>query len=315
MNVPSYPLSIRICKGEGRIAIIPIIRHKLGGSIVADWSAIMSDTEDCFAVGSAVLDATHFIKESPPSEMTSEESDAAWQKNTKYKSWVSFWKHNHFGRVEIAEDGQYKIYSLQRSEKRQGLYTEFIKLVYLPSDAFAEEVGQAVIDVLEASEAYYQDHKETEAWRRKVVELADDTSLTVIYPKDRHFEDCEDCNVAEIYQCYEYHAQEGSESSAEFFVGMAAELDCSLEEENVASTWERIYGKADFFEMKAISHGIYKFRAETRNKDCHKISYFLQTAEDLLLECGMQVHQPNRRKKLDEKLAALFEEFASGCSF
>ncbi|MDE7252730.1 MAG: hypothetical protein K2O32_07300 [Acetatifactor sp.] len=275
----------------------------------------MPETEGCFAVGSAVLDAVRFTKESPPSEMTSEEGDAAWQKNTKYKSWVSFWKHNHFGRVEIAEDGQYKIYTLQRSEKRRGLYTEFIKLVYLPADADVEEIGRTVIDVLEASEEYYKDRKESEAWRRKVVELLDETSLTVIYPKDRHFEDCEDCNAAEIYQCYEYHTQEGSESSADFFVGMATELDCSLEQENVASTWQRIYGKADYFEMKEANHGIFKLRAEMRNKDCHKISYFLQTAEDLLLECGMQVHQPNRRKKLDEKLAALFEEFALGCSF
>lgn len=312
MSAQPYSVLININKGEGRILMIPVI-----GCKDADWFVSMPDTADCLEVGRAVLDAVAFIRKKMLSEDAQEnrEKIAAWKKNTKYKSWVSFWKHNHYGGIETLGDGQYKIYSMKKSEERQGLYTECIKKIYLPANADVEEIGRTVIDVLEAAEAYYQDHKETEAWRRKVVELADDTSLTVIYPKDRHFEDCEDCNVAEIYQCYEYHAQEGSESSAEFFVGMAAELDCSLEEENVASTWERIYGKADFFEMKAISHGIYKFRAETRNKDCHKISYFLQTAEDLLLECGMQVHQPNRRKKLDEKLAALFEEFASGCSF
>lgn len=302
---------ISVYKGEGRILVIPVI-----GCKAADWFVSMPDTEGCFGVGRTVLDALDFIK-NPSFEKTPDgcKPIPAWQKNTKYKSWVSFWKNNHHVQMKIFEDGQYNIYSLKRSEERQGCYTECIKDVYLPADADMEEIGRTVIDVLEASEAYYQNHKETEAWRKKVIELADGTSLTITYPKDRHFEDCEDCNVAEIYQCYEYYTQEGSESSAEFFVGMAAELDCSLEEENVASAWERIYGKADSFEMKATSHGIYKFRAEMRNKDCHKISYFLQTAEDLLLECGMQVHQPNRRKKLDEKLAALFEEFASGCSF
>lgn len=312
MSAQPYSVLININKGEGRILMIPVI-----GCKDADWVVSMPDTEGCLEVGRAVLDAIAFIRKQALSAETQEKRAeiAAWKKNTKYKSWISFWKHNHYGRIETLGDGQYNIYSLKRSEERQGCYTECIKDVYLPADADVEEIGRTVIDVLEASEAYYQDHKETEAWRRKAVELADGTSLTITYPKDRHFEDCEDCNVAEIYQCYEYHTQEGSESSAEFFVGMAAELDCSLEEENVASTWERIYGKADSFEMKAISHGIYKFRAEMRNKDCHKISYFLQTAEDLLLECGMQIHQPNRRRKLDEKLAALFEEFASGCSF
>ena len=103
--------------------------------------------------------------------------------------------------------------------------------------------------------------------------------------KDRHFEDCEDCNVAEIYQCYEYHAQEGSEASAEFFVGMAADLDCRLASADVLASWEDIYGKADLFDIKKSNDGIFKLRAEMRWRDCHKISYFLQTSEDLLLEC------------------------------
>ncbi len=302
---------INVHKGEGRILVIPVI-----GCKDANWFVSMADTEGCLEVGRAVLNALALIKNSSISHENSKERDMtpAWRKNTKYKSWVSFWKHNHYVQVKVLEDGQYNIYSLKRSEERQGLYTECIKDVYLPADADVEEIGRTVIDVLEASEAYYQDHKESKAWRRKTVELMDGTNLTVTVPKDRHFEDCEDCNVAEIYQCYEYHTQEGSESLAEFFVGMAAELDCSLASADVLASWEDIYGKADIFEMKEADYGIFKFRAEMRNKDCHKISCFLQTAEDLLLECGMQVHQPNRRKKLDEKLVALFEEFALGCS-
>ena len=303
---------INMYKGEGRILVIPVI-----GCKTADWYVRMPDTEGSREVGQAVLDAVAFIgKKALFTEIQEKREEiAAWKRNTKYKSWISFWKNNHHVQIQVLEDGQYNIYSLKKSEKRQGLYTECIKKIYLPANADVEEIGKTVIDVLEASEAYYQDHKEPKAWRRKTVELMDGTNLTVTVPKDRHFEDCEDCNVAEIYQCYEYHTQEGSESSAEFFVGMAAELDCSLTSADVLAAWEDIYGKADFFEMKEADHGIFKFRAEMRNKDCHKISCFLQTAEDLLLECGMQVHQPNRRKKLDEKLVALFEEFAFSCSF
>ncbi len=315
MNAHTYPISVKICKGEGRILVHPYIRHKRGGSTVADWFISIPDTEGCLNVGRAVFEAVDFIRKSPPSEMTPNESNAAWRRTTKYKSWVSFWKHNHYGQVEILADGQYNIYSMKRSEERQGVYTECIKDVYLPADADAGEIGRTVLDVLEASEAYYHDHKETDSWRKQTVELLDGSTLTFTYPRDRHFEDCGDCNVAEIYQCYEYHTQEGSESSADFFLGIAPELDCSLEEADVLSSWERIYGKADSFEMKEAGHGIFRLRAEMRNKSCHKVSYFLQTAEDLLLECGMQVHQPGRRKKLDEKLAVLFEEFAGECRF
>ncbi len=312
MSAYEDSILINVNKGEGRILMIPVI-----GCKDADWFVSMPDIADCLEVGRAILDAVAFVRKKMLSEDTQEKREkiAAWKKNTKYKSWVSFWKHNHYGGIETLGDGQYKIYSMKKSEERQGLYTECIKKIYLPANATAEEIGRTVLDVLEAAEAYYQDHNESKAWRKKNVELMDGTNLTVTAPKDRHFEDCEDCNMAEIYQCYEYHTQEGSESSAEFFVGMAAELDCSLASADVLASWEDIYGKTDFFEMKEADHGIFKFRAEMRNKDCHKISCFLQTAEDLLLECGMQVHQPNRRKKLDEKLAALFEEFALGCSF
>lgn len=318
MNVQSYPLSISVYKGEGRILMIPYIKHKLGGySVNAEWFVSMPDTEESSNVGRAVLSAVEFIKSSPPSVLTPKEREmnAAWKKNTKYKSRVSFWKNNHHALINIWEDGQYNIYSQQRSEKRRDMYSDIIQKITLPANVGTEEIGQAVLDVLEASEAYYRDHKETDGWRKKTLELSDGSGMTVTCPKDRHFEDCDDCGAAEIYQCYEYHTQEGSESSAEFFFGMAPELNCSLKETEVHTSWEDVYGKTEFFEMKEADHGIFRLRAEMRNKGCHKISYFLQMSEDLLLECGMEVHQPGRRKKLDEKLAGLFEEFAMGCSF
>lgn len=312
MGVQADSILININKGEGRILMIPVIGYK-----DADWFVNMPDTEGCLAVGRAVLDAVAFVKQNSRIAGKTQKRDAvaAWQKNTKYKSWVSFWKHNHYGMVEALRDGQYNICSFKKSEERQGLYTECIKDLYLPPDASAEEIGQAVIDVLEASEEYYQDRKPSEAWRKQSLELPDGGTLKFTYPNDSHFQDCGDWGVAEIYQCYEYQAREGAESSADFFLGMAAELELSLEKENVASAWERLHGRADSFEMKETSHGIYKFRVEMRNKDCHKVSYFVQTSENMLLECSMEVHQPDRRKKLDEKMGLLFEEFALGCHF
>ena len=55
-------------------------------------------------------------------------------------------------------------------------------------------------------------------------------------------------------------------------------------------------------------------QVEFRNKETHKISWFLKQSDDLLLECGMKVYKP-RRRKLDEKLSTQFEEFAAECEF
>ena len=96
-------------------------------------------------------------------------------------------------------------------------------------------------------------------------------------------------------------------------MGIAPELDCNLDVQNIKSCWEEVYGKAEFFEVQEVEYGLFKLRVEMRNKATHKISYLLQMEEDLLLECGMDVHQPNRRKKLDENLSALFEEFTLEC--
>ena len=88
---------------------------------------------------------------------------------------------------------------------------------------------------------------------------------------------------------------------------------CSLLLYGKTSKGQAFYGKAEFFEVQEVEYGVFKLRVEMRNKATHKISYLLQMEEDLLLECGMDVHQPNRRKKLDENLSALFEEFTLEC--
>lgn len=64
-----------------------------------------------------------------------------------------------------------------------------------------------------------------------------------------------------------------------------------------------------------MEHGIFKLRAEMRNKSIHRISYLLQIDESELLDCTMELRKPNSRKKLDEKLSSLFEEFARQCKF
>ena len=112
-----------------------------------------------------------------------------------------------------------------------------------------------------------------------------------------------------------YFPKEGADSSAEFYLGIAAELDCDMSEDNIRKAWEKLHGKAEFFEVKQAEYGMWGLRAEMRNKSVHRISYLLQIDESELLDCTMELHKPNTRKKLDEKLTAMFEEFARQCKF
>lgn len=316
MIVQGYPFLVSIYKGEGRILIVPIIKHIGGYSIKASWFISIKDTENNVVIGEALMKTVKFIMESPVSTLTPKEreSTASWKKNTKYKNWTSFWKNNNCAHFVVSETGEYEVYSTKKTEERKGGYSGSIKSIVLSSTASEEEIGQAVIDVFNAAEEYYGSQPAYDSYPPKQLEMMDGSELTVKPPKDKHFEDCGDAGSAEIYQCYSYKANDDAESSADFFVGIAPELDCNLNSENIRAAWEKIYGEAEHFAVGECECGIFKLRVEMRNKQTHRISYLLQMEENLLLECGMAVHQPNRRKKMDEKLGELFEEFVVNCT-
>lgn len=315
MSIQRYPRTVTIFKGEGRIFLVPTIQHIGGYSVDAEWFIRIKDMENCEEIGNGILNAFEFIEDSPISTSTAKEQEenAAWKKNSKYKGWVSFWKNNYCADLNIYESGEYRLNLTERMLEHKGIYNGSIKKIFLPPTASEEEIGKAVIDVFKAAEEYYQENPAYAPYPTKKLELLDGSTLTVKHPRDNHFDDFEDCHAAEIYQCYSYLPQEDAEPSADFFIGIAPELDCNLDALNIRTSWEDFYGKADFFERKEVEYGIFKLRVEMKNKHTHKISYFLRQDEDLLLECGMDVHQPNRRKKLDEKLVDLFQEFSLSC--
>lgn len=157
MMLHSYPLLISIYKGEGRMLIVPLIDHIAGYSIDSDWFISLSDLDNAVSVGKGVKSALDYIRNSPLSSLMPNErkENAAWKKNTKYRSRVSFWKNNHYVRVKINEDNQYIIHSMKKSHKRQYTYDEIIKEFILFADADAEEIGKAVIESFMESERYY----------------------------------------------------------------------------------------------------------------------------------------------------------------
>lgn len=317
MLVHSYPLLLSLYKGEGHILIVPLIDHIVGYSIDAEWYENVSDTDNASEVGNSVLRAVDYIRNSPLSSLTPKEREetAAWKKNTRYKSKVTFWKNYHYVRIKITEDSQYIIHSMKKSEKRQGAYTEIIKEVVLPIEASAEEIGESVIDTFVASEKFYGNSIVHKIESKKEIMLLDGNRITVELPWNDKWTDFQDGGSAEIYQSYCYIPQEGADSSAEIFLGIASELDCCLEQHHIYEVWTEMHGSSDYFDVQSVQCGIFSLRAELKNKDVHKISYFMQMEDDLLLECSMELHQPNRRKKLDDKLNKEFEEFSANCKF
>ncbi len=318
ITVQRYPLNIHIYKGENRILFIPSISHAGGFSELSHHTFVINDTDiNNKSIGYTICEAIKFIKDSPLSESTplERESKRVWKENSKYKSEVSFWRNNLSGLLRVFEDGHYWVISMKRSDKYNLIDDKIISEKTLLKEATAEELGQAVIDVFSALEEYYKEHpsKKIERYPKENIKLLCGSTLTFQTPKNSHFVDSNDCGAAEIYKCYSYIPNENSESVAEFFLSMAAELDCDLSTENIKSCFEEYNGKADYFEISNDKLGIFTLKAEMKNKSVHKISYYLQIDEYEILECSMEVHQPNRRKKVDEKLTALFQNFAISC--
>ena len=207
---------------------------------------------------------------------------------------------------------QYPI-SCDSSQGEKGILT-FDTPLEFTDHSDPEKLGKIIIEALDRSRKI-SDKVAGNPYPEKTIELLSGTTMIVSAPRDNHFSDCEDYGVGELYQAYLYFPKEGADSSAEFYLGIAAELDCDMSEDNIRKAWEKLHGKAEFFEVKSVEYGIWGLRAEMRNKNVHRISYLLQIDKSELLDCTMELHKPNTRKKLDEKLTEMFEEFARKCSF
>ena len=207
---------------------------------------------------------------------------------------------------------QYPI-SCDSSQGEKGILT-FDTPLEFTDHSDPEKLGKIIIEALDRSRKI-SDKVAGNPYPEKTIELLSGTTMIVPAPRDKHFSDCEDYGVGELHQAYLYFPKEGADSSAEFYLGIAAELDCDLSEDNIRHAWEKLHGKAEFFEVIQAEHGIWGLRAEMKNKSVHRISYLLQIDESELLDCTMELHKPNTRKKLDEKLTEMFEEFAHKCSF
>lgn len=308
----SFPYDIHLYKGEGQIIVVPIIKSMFWKRRELASYCCLTETETALNIGRTVLEVFDYLLKSPVDTRTVQEcaEENYIVNNTSCKTYKAFAKRYSLCGVILNEDGSYIVSPTERIENYKGYGGAEREQCFLLSEGTsAEEIGQAVIAAFERSDEY-EKAKKPDPYPPKEIELLCGKKLTVYPPRDSHFTDMEDGSAAEIYQLYEYASSEGAEASAAFYLGIAAELDCDISEENIRKVWEEINGSAEMFSAAECSHGIFDLRAEMRNKNVHRISYLKQIDENELLECTMEVKQPNKRKKLDERLTAMFEEFA-----
>ncbi|WP_444433951.1 hypothetical protein [Ruminococcus sp.] len=79
-----------------------------------------------------------------------------WKNGSKYKGYITFWKHNNLASVRLYQNQSYEVYSSEKCREKKGGYNGCIKSIKLPANATAEEIGNAIIDVFKAAEEYYE---------------------------------------------------------------------------------------------------------------------------------------------------------------
>ena len=155
MSVQPYPRTVRIYKGEGRFLIVEEVEHRAGYNTYSDKITIVSETEDDLVdkLGNKVLSRIKAVENSP---LYVGKPKQFWKNGSKYKGYITFWKHNFLAYVKLFEDGSYEIYSTKKFREKKGGYNGCIKSINLPANATAEEIGNAIIDVFKAAEEYYE---------------------------------------------------------------------------------------------------------------------------------------------------------------
>ena len=196
------------------------------------------------------------------------------------------------------------------SSGKTGILT-FAEKLEFDNNISTEKLGQMVLEAFERGRKI-TDKLAGNNYPSKDIELLDETSIEVTFPGDEHFVDYDDAGSGEVYQLYSYIAKDGEDSSADFSLDTAPELYHGLSCEGIHRSWTEAFGDGEITVTEKC-YGIFKYCAEFRSKKYYRIAYFAACNDDLLLECSMDVKDPDKKKKLINTLVPLFEQFALGC--
>ncbi len=148
---------ISIYKGEGRILILPQIRHMAGFSVYSEEYVIIDDCDDFESIGRAIIDAKKVIDNSPLAMTKPSDSVVPWKLNSRFKTQMTFWKNNNCSFFKFYGNDEMEVYSAEKVCR--GGYGGCIKEIKIQKDASVQDIGRAVIEVFQAAEEFYKMNK------------------------------------------------------------------------------------------------------------------------------------------------------------
>lgn len=155
MSVQPYPWMVSIYKGEGRFLITKGVKHEGGYRTKADEVTVISEDVNSL-VAKLGTEAFLGLKSIADSPLYVGKPKQFWKNGSKYKGYITFWKHNNLASVRLYQNQSYEVYSSEKCREKKGGYNGCIKSINLPANATAEEIGNAIIDVFKAAEEYYE---------------------------------------------------------------------------------------------------------------------------------------------------------------
>ncbi len=149
-----YPWNIDVYVGEGRMVIMPYLKHSAGHRTTVDFAISVDDYSDKNKIGQAVLDAFAFIASQP----ITNDSVEKWCEYTKYKSWKAFCHHNYCVDIQLNETGEYILRCMQPEKSVLG-YNGYIDAgIKLKEDAGSYDFGDAVLKLIIDAQNFMIEH-------------------------------------------------------------------------------------------------------------------------------------------------------------
>ena len=153
-------ISIYVYLGDERLLLIPSIRHFYNYYVDAHYFENIKELDNYEEISRAIQRCMQYIIDTPPTKATPKELEAnlAWKKNTKYKSWKSFWKNNNMMFLDKKNDGTYLLSARKKTvDWNRGCYNDIYQSITLPSTTSYEDIAKKVVEMLKEVEEYYSD--------------------------------------------------------------------------------------------------------------------------------------------------------------
>lgn len=297
-------IDIRIYKERDYILISPYTRTRGGFSVVAKDYIYLKVSENYKELGINMCNAVEFIKKCPLDKRTAKEreEDSPWKKVTNYKTKRAFWEKNHVAFFSVEENEVLRIFSTYKGGPMSS--GDIFKTIDLESNATPEEIGNAIMDVFQAVEEYYEKNPILKRKKRKTLEFEtlSDNKVTYLEPSE-DFTDIGDSHAAEVYIAYEY--TESPENIIAFMMDSGYE---DYTKQAIRKRLEQTNGKIIRYTYKEIEEEYLKFEITAKTEDKMITSSIYRIGEDDYFEVITEIDLANTDEQTQGKLKREFKK-------